>query len=127
MAMEVNRERSDCLLEQLVHNSAPRNNNCATLPDFLRTHPPQFSNAKEPFETDDWLRALERKFAALRVPEAEHVNFATYLLSGAAAAWWESHVLLCVPGHVFTWAEFRTAFHAAFLPKAVMEIGRAHV
>ena len=53
MAMEVNRERSDRLLKQLVHNSAPRNNNCTTLTKFLRTQPPQFANAKEPLEADD--------------------------------------------------------------------------
>ena len=93
-----------------MRNSAPRNNNYTTLTDFLRTQPPQFSFAKEPLEADDWLRAMERKFAALHVPEAEHVNFATYLLSGSAGAWWESHMSMSAAGHVFTWAEFRTAF-----------------
>ena len=86
MAIEGNRANTDRLLEQLVQNSAPRDNNCTTLTEFLRTQPPQFANAKEPLEADDWLRALERKFDALHVPAAEHVNFATYLLAGPAAA-----------------------------------------
>ena len=120
MAIEANREQSNRLLEQLVRNSAPRDNRCTTLTDFLRTQPRQFSFAKEPLEADDWLRAMERQFAALHVPEAEHVNFATYLLSGSAAAWWESHISMAAAGHVFTWAEFRTAFRAAFIPKADM-------
>ena len=102
LAIEGNRARSEQLLEQLVRNSAPRNNNCNTLPDFLRTQPPTFAFAKEPLEADDWLRAMERKFAALHVPEAEHVNFATYLLTGSAAAWWESHMSMAAAGHVLT-------------------------
>ena len=120
MAIEGNHANTDRLLAQLVQNSAPRNNNCTTLTEFLRTQPPQFANAKEPLEADDWLRALERKFDALHVPAAEHVNFATYLLAGPAAAWWESHVALSPAARVFTWAEFRTAFRAAFIPQAVM-------
>ena len=115
LAMEANRNESNRLLEQLVCNSAPRNNTCNTLTDFLRTQPPQFSSAKEPLEADDWLRAMEHKFAALHVPEAEYVNFATYQLPGSAGAWWESHVSMSPVGRVFTWAEFRTAFRAAFI------------
>ena len=64
---------------------------------------------------------MERKFAALHVPEAEHVNFATYLLSDSARTWWESHMSMSAADHVFTWAEFRTAFRAAFIPKADMD------
>ena len=122
MAIEANRANTDRLLAQLVQNLAPRNNNCTTLTEFLRTQLPQFANAKEPLEADDWLRALERKFSALHVPAAEHVNFSTYLLAGPAAAWWEiSHVSLSPAGRVFTWAEFRTGFRAAFIPQAVID------
>ena len=103
MAIEANREQSNRLLEQLVRNSAPRDNRCTTLTDFLRTQPPQFASAKEPLEADDWLHAMKRKFGALHVPEAEHVNFATYLLSGSAGAWWESHMSMSAPGRVYTW------------------------
>ena len=112
LAMEANRNESNRLLEQFVRNSWPRNNTCNTLTDFLRTQPPQFSSAKEPMEADDWLHAMECKFAALHVPEAEYVNFATYQLSGSAGAWWESHVSMSPVGRVFTWAEFRAAFRA---------------
>ena len=55
--------------------------------------------AKEPLDADDWLRTLERKFAALHVPAAEQVNFATYLLNGAAGSRWESHVSMFAAGH----------------------------
>ena len=92
MAIEENRLRTELVLEQLVQQGARRNNDCNTLTEFLRSQPPTFSEAKEPLDADDWLRAIERKFAALHVPVAEQVNFATYLLTGAAGSWWESHV-----------------------------------
>src|SRR6185369_17313921 len=97
MAIEENRGRNERLLEQLVQQNAQRNG-CNTLTEFLRSQPPTFAEAKEPLEADDWLRALERKFSALHVPVAEQVNFATYLLTGAAGCWWESHVALFGPG-----------------------------
>ena len=90
MAIEVNRQHSNRLLEQLVQQGARRNTECNNLLDFLRSQPPTFAFAKEPLDADDWLRALERKFAALHVPAAEQVNFATYLLMGAAGSWWKA-------------------------------------
>ena len=84
MAIEENRGRNERLLEQLVQQNTRRNNECNTLTEFLRSQPPTFAYAKEPLDADDWLRALERQFAALHVPVAEQVNFATYLLTGTA-------------------------------------------
>ena len=101
-----------------------RNTDCNTLTEFLRSQPPTFSEAREPLEADDWLRTFERKFAALHVPAAEQVNYATYLLNGAAGSWWESHVSMFDAGHVVTWAEFRTAFRAAYIPKPIMDLKR---
>ena len=124
MAIEVNRQHSERLLEQLVQQGARRNTECNNLNDFLQSQPPTFASAKEPLDADDWLRALERKFAALHVPAAEQVNFATYLLMGAASSWWESHVAMAPAGHVFTWVEFQTAFRAAYIPKPVMDLKR---
>ena len=121
MAIEVNRQHSEQLLAQLVQQGARRNTKCNNLNDFLRSQPPTFAFAKEPLDADDWLRARERKFAALHVPAAEQVNFATYLLMGAAGSWWES---LAPTGHVFTWDEFRTAFRAAYIHKPIMDFKR---
>src|SRR6185369_7645029 len=123
MAIEENRMRNEQLLEQLVQQNAQRNG-CNTLTDFLRSQPPTFADAKEPLDADDWLRALERKFSALHVPVAEQVNFATYLLVGAAGCWWESHVAMFPLDHVFTWAEFRAAFRAAYIPQPILDLKR---
>ena len=106
LIIEQGRQHSDQLLAQLVQQGTRRNTECNTLNDFMRSQPPTFALAKEPLDADDWLRALERKFAALHVPATEQVNFATYLLMGAAGSWWESHVAMAAADHVFTWEEF---------------------
>ena len=107
-----------------MQQGARRNNDCNNINEFQRSPPPTFAFAKEPLDADDWLRTLERKFATLHVPAAEQVNFATYLLIGAAGSWWESHAAMAAVGHVFTWAEFRTAFRAAYIPKPIMDLKR---
>ena len=107
-----------------MQQGARRNTECNNLIDFLRSQPPTFAFATEPLDADDWLRPLERKFSALHVPAAEQVNFATYLLMGAAGSLWESHAATAAAGHVFTWEEFQTAFRAAYIPKPVMDLKR---
>src|SRR5664279_4677135 len=109
-SIEDNRLINEQLLEQLVQNTAHRADQGVTLSGFLKSQPPVFSEAKEPLDADDWLRTIERKFGALHVPDAELVNFATYLLEGAAGAWWESSLAMFAPDHVITWEEFRNAF-----------------
>jgi hypothetical protein len=37
--------------------------------DFLATHPPIFSRAKDPLDADDWLRTTESKFSLLHCTE----------------------------------------------------------
>ena len=124
LIIEQGRQRNELLLEQLVQQGARRNTDCHTLTEYLRSQPPTFTEAREPLDADDWLCALERKFAALHVPVAEQVNFATYLLSGAAGSWWESHVSMFDAGYVFTWAEFRNAFRAAYIPQPILDLKR---
>src|SRR5664279_4129046 len=107
--IEQNRLANQQLLEQLVQNTAHRADG-ASLGGFLKSQPPTFAEAKEPLEADDWLRATERKFTALHVPNASRVNFGTYLLEGAAGSWWESYQAVYPADYAFTWEEFRSAF-----------------
>jgi hypothetical protein len=37
--------------------------------NFLATHPPVLSGAKEPFDADDWIRTTESKFGLLHYTE----------------------------------------------------------
>src|SRR5664279_5419191 len=99
--IEQNRLANQALLEQLVQNTAHRANG-ASLSGFLKSQPPTFAEAKEPLEADDWLRTTEHKFVALQVPNASRVNFATYLLEGAAGSWWESYQAVYPPDYAFT-------------------------
>ena len=122
--METNRVRTEQILERLVqnqNNNQNRQGQCVSLADFLRVGPPFFSNPKEPLDADDWLRSVQRKFAAHHVPAAEHVNFATYLLEGPAGVWWDGVLALQAPGHVVTWDEFHTVFREKYIPKTVMD------
>ena len=101
--MEGNRVRTEQILERLVQNqnhNQNRQGQCVSLADFLRIGPPFFSNPKEPLDADDWLRSVERKFVSHHVPAAEYVNFATYLLEGAAGVWWDGVLALHEPDHV---------------------------
>ena len=101
--MEGNRVRTEQILENLVqnqNNNQNRQGQCVSLSDFLRVGPPFFSNPKEPLDADDWLRSIQRKFAAHHVPAAEHVNFATYLLEGPAGVWWEGYLAQIGRAHV---------------------------
>ena len=92
--IETNRLRNERLLELVAQNTERRPDDCVTLGDFIRSFPPIFTHSKEPLEADDWLRAIERKFSALRVRPTDRVNFATYQLEGEAGVWWEGFLNL---------------------------------
>ena len=49
LVIEQGRQRNELLLEQLVQQGARRNMDCNTLTEFLRSQPPTFIEAREPF------------------------------------------------------------------------------
>jgi hypothetical protein len=44
--------------------------------EFLSTHPPLFSGAKDPLEADDWLHAIESTFGLLHYTEYQKTLYA---------------------------------------------------
>jgi hypothetical protein len=66
-------------------NSARRGNGARNAPtpalttysDFTATHPPLFTEAGEPLETDHWLRVMESEFGLLRCTEVQKTLFTT--------------------------------------------------
>jgi hypothetical protein len=66
-----------------VANSARGGNGARNAPeqapttygDFTATHPPIFTEAGEPLEADQWLRAIESKFGLLRCMEHQKTLF----------------------------------------------------
>ena len=64
--------------------------------------------------------------------EAEHcgmfyrrkLRYATYLLTGPAASWWEAVLASQPTGYVVTWEEFKKRFREAHVPESIMELKR---
>jgi hypothetical protein len=77
--------------------------------DFLATHPPVFSGAKEPLEVDDWLCTIESKFDLLHWTEYQKTPYVAQQLRGPAGAWWASYTAALPADHHVSWDEFRVA------------------
>jgi hypothetical protein len=95
-----------------------------SLCDFLNTKPFPFASAVEPMDAEDWLINMERKLKAVGANDEEKVRYATHLLSGPAASWWEHEVTLQPPKKVFTWEEFKEKFRTFHVPDSVVELKR---
>ena len=76
-----------------------------TLARFLRLNTQRFSSTPEPIVADDWLRSVNRNLETVGCTEAERVRFASHLLEGPAAAWWDNY-LLTYPIDTITWVQF---------------------
>jgi hypothetical protein len=127
MQIERNRMDQTRLLEQLVRNTTTPPASSDNQPhggfvNFLKTEPPKFSRAEDPLVADDWLRNVERKLKYSRCSENEKVLFASYLLEGAASAWYENFVAMQPPDHEVTWESFSKTFRAAHIPDGIMNL-----
>jgi hypothetical protein len=78
--------------------------------DFLATHPPVFSRAKDPLDQDDWLCTTESKFALLHCIEYQKTWYAAQQLRGPTGTWWASYIAALPADHYVAWDEFRIAF-----------------
>jgi hypothetical protein len=95
-----------------------------SLSDFLNAKPFPFDSAVEPMDAKDWLTDTERKLKAVRANDEEKVCYATHLLSGPAASWWENEATLQPPEKVFTWEKFKEKFRTFYVPDSVVELKR---
>src|SRR3954464_3510495 len=91
----------------------------------MRLSPPTFHHPEQPLEADDWLRDVNRQLESAGVNALNYVTFATYLLRGPAAQWWDTHKSSHAEGTVFSWTEFKTAFRALYIPQAIMNRKKA--
>jgi hypothetical protein len=96
----------------------------ASLADFLNTRPLPFASAPEPMDAEDWLLDTERKLNTMNCNNSEKLRYATHLLCGPTAAWWDNIVAIHPPGRVFTWDEFKRKFREANVPESIMELKR---
>ena len=70
---------------------------------------------------DDWLRAVNRNLETVGCTDAERVRFASHLLEGPAAAWWDNY-LVTYPIATITWPQFQDAFRAAHVSAGAMSL-----
>ena len=73
-------------------------------------------------DAEDWLMDIERKLQIVGCNDEEKVWYATYLLSGPAASWWENIVAIHPPETRFTWAIFQEKFRAHHVPESIVEL-----
>jgi hypothetical protein len=94
------------------------------LADFLNTRPFPFASAQEPMDAEDWLLDTERKLNTVNCNDSEKLRYATHLLCGPTAVWWDNIVAIHPPGRVFTWEEFKKKFREANVLESIMELKR---
>ncbi|KAK1613430.1 hypothetical protein QYE76_037103 [Lolium multiflorum] len=99
-------------------------NQGVTLADFQNTKPISFAYAPEPMDAEDWLMDTERKLNTVGCNDQEKVRYATHLLCGPAASWWDNIVAVYPAGKVFTWEEFTRKFRESNVPESIVELKR---
>ena len=120
-------EVQDKLVQHIMSQDRPRGDNGGRgvgLAEFQNTRPLPFASAAEPMDAEDWLRDTERKLNTVGCTNEEKLRYATYLLSGPAASWWENIVNIKPPGVIITWMEFKVRFREAHVPESIMELKR---
>src|SRR3954467_5721569 len=111
------------VIDQLQNQNQNNNQNHqhrVDLQGFMRLSPPTFHLPEQPLEADDWLCDVTRQLESAGVNALNYVTFATYLLRCPAAQWWDTHKISLAEGTVVTWNDFRTAFRACYIPRAIM-------
>src|SRR3954469_3277254 len=86
----------------------------------MRLNPPTFHHPEQPLEADDWLRDVTRQLVSAGVNALNYVTFATNLLRGPTAQWWDTHKSSFAERTVISWTEFKTSFPARCIPQAIM-------
>ncbi|KAK1694310.1 hypothetical protein QYE76_011007 [Lolium multiflorum] len=111
--------------ELLQQNRVERpENQGVTLSDFQNTKPISFAYAPEPMDAEDWLMDTERKLNTVGCNDLEKVRYATHLLCGPAASWWDNIVAVYPADKVFTWDEFKRKFRESNVPESIVELKR---
>src|SRR4051812_22597471 len=72
-------------------------------------------------DAKDWLADTERKLKTIGCNEEDKFRYATHLLTGPAASWWENQLAMQQPGREYTWEEFKQRFREYHVPESVME------
>jgi hypothetical protein len=94
----------------------------ATIRNFMGLNPRPFQATDEPLDADDWLREVNRTLNNARVAEEDKVGFATHILRGETAAWWEHYLEMRPAGSPpLMWANLTAVFREHHISESVME------
>ncbi|XP_071676726.1 uncharacterized protein [Lolium perenne] len=111
-------------MQQTQHNfdQARHDNGRVMIRDFLQLNPRSFDSTPEPLDADDWVRDVNRMLNTAGVAPEDKVRFATHLLKGGSAAWWENFLEMR-PANApdVTWEEFREVFRSHHIPEGLMD------
>src|SRR3954465_15872197 len=124
--MQMMQETQNKFMEELLgraNQRAPEGGG-VSLSDFQNARPLPFASAPEPMDAEDWLADTERKLKTVGCNDDEKLRYATHLLTGPAASWWENQLAVQQPGREFTWEEFKQRFCEYHVPESVMELKR---
>jgi hypothetical protein len=94
------------------------------LAEFLRTRPTTFSQAKDPMDTEDWLKGVKKKLVIAPCTDHEKVLFVAHQLYGTAANWWETYCNTHANIDTITWNEFKAHFRTHYVPRGTMKLKR---
>src|SRR5262249_43815551 len=89
---------------------------------FRRMGPPSFKGESNPNVAESWIHETEKIFRAIRCPEEDKVNLATFTLQDRADVWWTSSLRTVFWNTVdITWDEFLAAFREKFFPRHIQD------
>ena len=80
-----------------------------SIKEFLSLGPRAFVATREPLDADDWIREITKALDIAHVAEEDKVKYASYLLNGQAASWWENFQAMRADMPI-TWERFKEAF-----------------
>jgi hypothetical protein len=78
--------------------------------------------AKDPLESNDWLKGVEKKLVIAHCMDHEKVPFASYQHYGMAASWWEMYYNTHANIDTITWNEFKDCFRTHYVPRGTMKL-----
>jgi hypothetical protein len=84
--------------------------------DFLQLNPRYFDSTLEPLDADDWVRDVNRMLITAGVDPRDKERFATHLLKGGSAAWWDNFLEMHPAGAEIAWEEFVETFRSHHIP-----------
>ena len=93
-----------------------------TITRFLRFNPPSFDGEPDDRKAESWLSAVEKIFRVSNYSDVQKIDYAVYLLEGAALHWWEIVERKWErDGIEKSWGQFRKEFLKKFIPQVVRD------